>query len=185
MKERANASFIHGDYKMTTADLLARRSIRKYTDEPVTDEQLRAALEAAMAAPSAMHCDPWHFVVLRDQAQRDTLADALPYGQMLRHAPMGIIVCGDLSTAHRNQLSYLLQDVSAAIENLLLALHAQGLGGVWLGIHPNDDRIDAVKRAFHLPENIVPVSAIALGHPAEAPEARTRFDASKVHYGTW
>lgn len=170
---------------MTPADLLARRSIRKYTDAPVSDEALKLALEAAMAAPSARRCDPWHFIIVREQTDRDALADALPYGQMLRHAPAGIIVCGDLAVAHRNQLSYLLQDVSAAIQNLLLALHAQGLGAVWLGIHPNDDRIQAVKTAFKLPDQIVPVSAIALGHPAEHPEARTRFDATKVHYGAW
>ena len=170
---------------MTPADLLARRSIRKYTDAPVSDEALKLALEAAMAAPSARHCDPWHFIIVREQTDRDALADALPDGQMLRHAPAGIIVCGDLAAAHRNPLSYLLQDVSAAIQNLLLALHAQGLGAVWLGIHPNDDRIQAVKTAFKLPEQIVPVSAIALGHPAEHPEARTRFDATKVHYGAW
>lgn len=170
---------------MTPADLLARRSIRKYTDEPIHADQLRAALEAAMAAPSAMHCDPWRFIIIQSQTDRDRLADALPYGQMLRHAPMGIIVCGDISVAHRNQLSYLLQDVSAAIQNLLLALHAQGLGAVWLGIHPNDDRVDAVKQAFGLPENIIPVSAIALGHPAEHPEARTRFKEAYVHYNQW
>lgn len=170
---------------MTPADILARRSVRKYTTEPVSDEQLDLALKAAMAAPSAMHCDPWHFIIIKEQAARDTLADALPYGQMLRQAPVGIIVCGDLEKAHRNQLSYLLQDVSAAIENLLLALHAQGLGAVWLGIHPNDDRIEAVKHSFALPENILPISAIALGHPAEFPEARTRYDAAKVHNGQW
>lgn len=170
---------------MKVSDILARRSIRKYTAEPVCDAQIQAALEAAMAAPSARHCDPWHFIVVKDQADRDALADALPYGQMLRGAPAGIIVCGDINVAHRGELSYLLQDVAASIENLLLALDLQGLGAVWLGIHPNDDRIDAVKRAFKLPENIIPVSAIALGHPAEHPEARTRFDATKVHYGTW
>jgi nitroreductase len=170
---------------MKLIDILSRRSIRKYTEAPVSDEQIQAALEAAMAAPSARHCDPWHFIVVKSQEGRDTLADALPYGQMLRGAPVGIIVCGDINVAHRSELSYLLQDVSAAIENFLLAVSLQGLGAVWLGIHPNDDRIDAVKKAFNLPENIIPVSAIAIGHPAEHPEARTRFDAAKVHNGTW
>ena len=170
---------------MNVADLLARRGIRKYTDEPIRADQLQAALEAAMAAPSAMHCDPWRFIVIESQADRDRLADALPFGQMLRHAPMGIIVCGDLNVAHRNQLSYLLQDVSAAIQNLLLALHAQGLGAVWLGIHPNDDRVAAVKASFEIPDHVIPVSAIALGHPAEHPEARNRFNANHVHYGKW
>ena len=122
---------------MTVQDLLARRSVRKYTDRPVPEAVVRAALEAAMAAPSAMHCDPWRWLVLTKRADLDALADCLPYGQMLRHAPLGFIACGDLTAANRGELSYLLQDVSASIENLLLALHAQGLGGVWLGIHPN------------------------------------------------
>ena len=170
---------------MKPLDLLSRRSVRKYTEEPVEDSMIQIALEAAMAAPSARHCDPWHFIVVKEQAGRDALADALPYGQMLREAPAGIIVCGDINVAHRSELSYLLQDVAAAIENLLLSLELQGLGAVWLGIHPNEDRIQAVKTAFNLPDNIIPVSAIALGHPAEFPEARTRYDATKVHNDTW
>ncbi len=170
---------------MTIDDLLARRSVRKYTDAPVSPEQITAALQVAMAAPSAMHTDPWRFIVLTEQADRDALADHLPYGQMLRTAQVGIIVCGDLQAAHRNELSYLLQDVSASIENLLLALHAQGLGAVWLGIHPNEDRIQGVTERFGLPEGILPISAIAIGHPAETPPARTRYDESKVHVGRW
>lgn len=185
MLQPRNALFFERFNEMTLAEILSRRSVRKYTDAPVDDAMIQTALEAAMAAPSARHCDPWHFIVVKEQAGRDALADALPYGQMLRGAAAGIIACGDINQAHRSELSYLLQDVSAAIENLLLALSAQGLGAVWLGIHPNDDRIEAVKKAFNLPENIIPVSAIALGHPAEFPEARTRFDASKVHNGTW
>ena len=106
---------------MKPLDLLSRRSVRKYTEEPVEDTMIQIALEAAMAAPSARHCDPWHFIVVKEQAGRDALADALPYGQMLREAPAGIIVCGDINVAHRNELSYLLQDVAAAIENLLLS----------------------------------------------------------------
>ncbi len=170
---------------MTVSDILARRSVRKYTTAPVAPEQITAALEAAMAAPSAMHTDPWRFVVVTSQADRDTLADHLPYGQMLRTAQVGIIVCGDTTAAHRGELSYLLQDVSAAIENLLLALHAQGLGAVWLGIHPNADRLEGVSKAFGLPAHILPISAIAIGHPAENPPARTRYDEAKVHMGRW
>jgi nitroreductase len=170
---------------MTVADILARRSVRKFTDAPVSDAQLQGMLDAAMAAPSAMHCDPWHFIVVRSQAMRDALADALPYGQMLRHAPLGIIVCGDMHVAHRQSYAYMMHDTSAAIQNLLLAAHAQGLGAVWLGIQPNEDRITAVTERFNLPEGIVPVSAIAIGVPAEMPPPRTRFEASKVHQERW
>ncbi len=167
---------------MDLHDLLSRRSVRKYTDEPVSHAQLKAALEVAMAAPSAMHCDPWRFLVLTRREDLDALADQLPYGKMLHQAAAGILVCGDLSAAHRGELSYLLQDVSASIENLLLALHAQGLGAVWLGIHPNADRIEGVSRCFALPEGHLPISAIAVGHPAEHPEPRTRYDESKVRW---
>lgn len=170
---------------MTIQDILARRSVRKFTDGAVTDAQVQGLLDAAMAAPSAMHCDPWHFIVIRSQEMRDQLADALPYGQMLRQAPLGIIVCGDMKATHRNEYAYMLHDTSAAIQNLLLAAHAQGLGAVWLGIQPNEDRIAAVTQTFGLPDGIVPVSAIAIGVPAEFPEPRTRFDAAKVHAERW
>ncbi len=170
---------------MTLQDLLSRRSIRKYTDAPVTTKQLTNALQVAMAAPSAMRCDPWRFIVLTERADLDALADLLPYGKMLYEAPAAFIVCGDQTVAHRGELSYLLQDVSAAIENLLLALHAQGLGAVWLGIHPNEDRLQGVTERFGIPAGVLPISAIAVGHPAEHPEARTRYDATKVHFGRW
>ena len=155
---------------MTLQDLLARRSVRKYADAPVPRTVVDAALQAAMAAPSAMHCDPWRWIVLTKRVD------------LLRHAPLGFIACGDLTAANRGQLSYLLQDVSASIENLLLGLHAQGLGGIWLGIHPNAERIAAVSSRFGLPPTLIPVSAVAAGYPAEHPEPRTRFDADKVRY---
>ena len=158
---------------MTLQDLLARRSVRKYADAPVPRTVVDAALQAAMAAPSAMHCDPWRWIVLTKRTDLDALADCLPYGQMLRHAPLGFIACGDLTAANRGQLSYLLQDVSASIENLLLGLQ---------GIHPNAERIAAVSSRFSLPPTLIPVSAVAAGYPAERPEPRTRFDADKVRY---
>lgn len=165
--------------------LFARRSVRRYTAQAVTDEQVRDLLEAAMAAPSACAKDPWEFIVLRDAALRAKVASFLPNGPMLAQAPLGFVVCGDLERAHGGELSYLLQDCSAAIENLLLAAHALGLGGVWLGVHPRQDRIDAIRDLFHLPANILPVAAIAIGCPAEHPAPRTRFDASRIHPDRW
>ena len=84
-------------------------------------------------------------------------------------------LCGDLTKAHGGELSYLLQDCSAATENLLLAAHALSLGGCWLGVHPRADRVDGIRRLFGLPEKIVPVAAVAVGWPAEEFKARTRF----------
>ena len=116
--------------------IFGRRSIREYQDAPVSDELVTDLLRAAMAAPSACAKDPWRFVVVRKRATLNLIADALPNGKMLAHAPVGIAVCGDLGAAHAGELSYLLQDCSAAIENLLLAAHALGLGACWLGVHP-------------------------------------------------
>jgi nitroreductase len=165
--------------------IFARRSIRVFAAGDVSDHELDALLAAAMAAPSAVARDPWRFVVIRQRATLDALADALPHGQMLRTAPAGIVVCGDLEAAHDRQLSYLLQDCSAAIENLLLAAQALGLGACWLGIHPREERIRQVKALFGLPAAVIPVAAIALGRPGEEKELRTRYDQAKVHHERW
>jgi nitroreductase len=165
--------------------IFTRRSVRRYTDQEVTAETMRDLLEAAMAAPSAVAKDPWHFIVLRDRDVLNTLADGLPNGQMLREAPVGVVVCGDLDVAHGNLESYMIQDCSAAIENLLLAASMLGLGAVWLGVHPREDRLAHVRSMFDLPAHITPVSAIAIGWPDEQPAARTRYSDNKVHFDQW
>ena len=104
---------------------------------------------------------------------------------MLATAPLGIIVCGDLDAAHDHQLSYLLQDCSAAIENLLLAAHAQGLGACWVGIHPGEPLIRRVKELLSLPAAIIPVAAIALGQPGEQPAPRTRYNVDYIRREKW
>lgn len=165
--------------------IFTRRSIRKYQDRDVPKEVVKDLLEAAMAAPSAVAKDPWHFIVVRDAITRKKLAEALPNGKMLNDSPVGIVVCGDMEKAHDKQISYMLQDCSAAIENILLAVSALGLGAVWLGVHPREDRIARVRAIFGLSENIVPVSAIAVGWPAEKPVARTRYNDGAVHEEKW
>jgi nitroreductase len=167
------------------APIFTRRSVRRYSGEPVTDAEIRDLLEAAMAAPSACAKDPWHFVVVRGRAALDKLADALPNGPMLRQADAAIVVCGDLARAHRNMESYLIQDCSAAVQNLLLAATTLGLGACWLGVHPNEERMTPIRRQFGIPDAILPFAAIALGRPAEFPEPRTRFRADVVHAGKW
>jgi len=165
--------------------IFQRRSIRRFRDRPVPDEMLRDLLEAAMAAPSAVAKDPWRFIVVRNRERLDEMAGMLPNAPMLRQAPLALVVCGDIDRAHDRQLSYLLQDCSAAIENILLAATALGLGACWLGVHPREDRIEGLKRLFRLPENVIPVSGIAIGFPAEEPSARTRFNEDYVHDETW
>jgi hypothetical protein len=136
--------------------ILGRRSIRVYAPGEVSEAAINQLLQAAMAAPSAVARDPWRFVVIRKKETLSTIAAALPNGGMLATAPLGIVVCGDLDAAHDRQLSYLLQDCSAAIENLLLCAHGLGLGACWLGIHPREDRVQKLKGNS---------STARLGHP--------------------
>lgn len=165
--------------------IFARRSIRRYIDRPLSDEILTDLIEAAMAAPSAVAKDPWHFIVVRDRATLDGLADLLPHGKMLGHAAAAILVCGDIDRAHDGLESYMLQDCSAAIENILLAATVLGIGSCWLGIHPRPDRIEGVRTLFDLPGKIIPVSGIALGWPEAGKEPRTRYRGSAVHWEKW
>jgi len=165
--------------------ILGRRSIRSFLPGEIDATVVRKILEAAMAAPSAMAKDPWRFVVVRDRRTLLSLSETLSNGKMLVTAALGIVVCGDIEVAHDRQLSYLLQDCSAAIENMLLAIHGLGLGGCWLGIHPRVNRITHVRSVLGLPDNIIPVACIAIGHPAEKKEPRTRYNETYVHYDRW
>ena len=163
----------------------SRRSIRKYKPDDVGDDLVRDLLEAAMAAPSAVAKDPWDFVVLRDRQILAKVTAGLPHGKMLATAPLGIIVCGNLNRAHDGALSYMLQDCSAAIENLLLAVSSLGLGACWLGVHPREERVTHIRSILKLPEGVIPVAAIAIGWPAESHEPRTRYRDDAVHFDTW
>lgn len=167
------------------ATLFERRSIRVYRDGAVDESVVRDLLEAAMAAPSAAAKDPWNFIVVRDREMLARLAGGLPNGSMLSTAAFGLIVCGDLQRAHDRQLSYLLQDCSAAIENVLLAASMLGLGACWLGVHPREDRVAHLRSLLGIPEHVIPVSAIAIGWPGESKDARTRFREDLVHQERW
>jgi nitroreductase len=120
--------------------------------------------------------------VVKNQEMLSRIADALPYGMMVGSAALGIVVCGDLEAAHDKQLSYLLQDCSAAIENLLLCAHILGLGACWLSVHPREQRVKRLQEIFGLKESVIPVACIAIGHPAETKESRTRFNADYVRF---
>ena len=165
--------------------IFSRRSIRKFTGRDIPETMLIDLLEAAMAAPSAVAKDPWHFIVLRSRTALDQLATVLPNGQMLKEATAALVVCGDLHQAHDQQLSFLLQDLSAAIENILLAANALGLGACWLGIHPREERIAAVVKQLALPAQVIPVAALALGWPAQEQPPRTRYNPDCIHQERW
>lgn len=165
--------------------IFKRRSVRQYEERTIPDKVLGDILKAAMAAPSACAKDPWHFIVVKDWKMLEAIAEGLPNGKMLGKANAGIVVCGDIEKAHDKQLSYLLQDCSASIENLLLAANALGIGACWLGVHPREERGEHISKLLGIPDSVVPVSVISLGYPAEEKEARTRYSESAVHYEKW
>ena len=163
--------------------ILSRRSIRRYEAGKIPEEMIRKLLEAAMSAPSANNEQPWHFIIIDDRRLLDQVPGYHPFAGMLREAPLAIAVCGDLELpAHEG---YWVQDCSAATENILIAAHALGLGAVWLGVHPREDRVEATRKLLSIPENVRPLCLIALGYPAEQKSRSNRYNASRVHRNRW
>ena len=162
-------------------NILDRRSIRRYTSEPVTDNEIRAILECAMQAPSAMDARPWQFVVVDDRDTLNTLSDNHPYAKMLREAPMCICVCG----VQGQIKDYYQQDCAAATMNILIAARELGLASCWMGVAPREERMAAVRRVLGIPENVMPFNLIALGHPAEEIPRPDRWDPGRIHKNRW
>lgn len=163
--------------------IFTRRSIRKYTGQPIPKETIEMLIKAGMAAPSAGNEQPWHFVIIKDREKLQGVTKFHPYAQMLKEADCAIAVCADLSL-ERYQ-GYWVQDCSAATQNILLEAEDQGLGAVWLGIYPSEERVQGLKELLGLPENVTPLSLISIGYPAEKKAPANRFDASRVHYDQW
>jgi nitroreductase len=157
--------------------IFARRSIRTYTTQPVSDEDIRGLLEAGMAAPSASNRRPWHFVVATGRDALRSLAEKHPYGKMVQGAALAIAVCGDPSIS-----DWWVQDCSAATENILIAAAGLGLGSVWLGCQGRAERENAVRATLGIPAKLGVLSLISLGHPAERKEPRTQYDEARIHW---
>ena len=163
--------------------ILTRRSIRKYSREKITDKQIEIILKAAMYAPSAMNQQPWHFIVIDNREKLNRIMEVHPHSNMLKEADLAILVCGD----ERLQLSkgYWVVDCGAATQNLLLAAHGIGLGAVWLGLHPREERKSGIRKIFHLPDHVQPFSLISIGYPAEEKPVPQRFKPERIHKNTW
>ncbi len=163
--------------------ILSRRSVRAYTAKPVTDADIETVLRAAMAAPSAGNQQSWRFVVTTQRETLDEMAESTPYGKMLREAPLAITVCADTRDLRHPMMWQ--QDCSAAAENALLAIHALGLGAVWLGYWPKMERVEPLKKTLGLPEGVEPLCVLAVGHPADGQAPVDRFNLAHVHRERW
>jgi nitroreductase len=160
-----------------------RRSVRKYTETPVSDADIEEIIRAGMTAPSAGNQQPWHLTIIRDRSILKEIGNINPYANLLENAPAAILVCGD--TRLEKFEGFWVQDCSAATENMLIEISEKGLGGVWLGFYPMADRVEGIKKLFNLPKEVFPLSIVAVGHPAENPEPADRFKAERVHHDRW
>ncbi len=163
--------------------LVTRRSVRSYAARDVGPESVETLLRAAMNAPSAGDQQPWDFLVVRAKKTLEQIAAIHPHAGMLPGAALGIVVTGD--PGREKHRGYWVQDCAAAVENMLIAAHAMGLGAVWLGLYPREDRVDRIRRLLEMPERVVPFAVVSVGYPAEIKGAQDRFDAGKVHLEKW
>ena len=171
------------DAQVAINNIMTRTSIRQYTNEPVSKADIETMLRAGMAAPTAVNKQPWHFIVVNKKEKLMELASTNPYAKMLEKAPLAIVVCGDMSKALEGDArAFWVQDCSAATENILLAAHALGLGAVWTGLYPNMERVDAVSEVLNLTDNIIPLCTVVIGHPAEQPQPKDKWNPENVSY---
>ncbi len=167
-------------------NIMTRVSVRNFTGEKISDEQIETLLRAGMAAPSAINKQPWAFVVIKDEAILAKLGEALPYSRCSNKPAIAIIPCGDLSKAIPGEMAgFWINDVSAATENILLAAHAMGLGAVWTGLHPDMNRAKMVQEMLGMPEHIIPLCIVPVGIPAENPDVKDKFNTDNIHYNAW
>ena len=167
-------------------NIMTRVSVRDFTGEKISADQIDTLLRAAMAAPSALNKQPWAFIVITDETLIAQLGEALPYSRCSNHPACAILPCGDLSkTIEGEMAAFWINDVSAATENLLLAAHAMGLGAVWTGLHPDMTRVALVQEILGLPEHILPLCVVPVGVPAEQPAIKDKFLPENIHYNGW
>ena len=162
-----------------------RKSVREYTSEPVSKENIETMLQAAMAAPTAVNFQPWRFIVLDNKEDLNKLAEKLPYAKMLAQAPLAIVVCGETLWMGGAENPFWAQDCSAATQNLLLAAEALGLGAVWTAAYPDEQRCASIKEALGMPETVQPLCVIPIGHPAGENQPKDKWKPENIHYGRW
>jgi nitroreductase len=160
-----------------------RRSIRKFTPQRVLKEMIESFIKAGMNAPSAGNEQPWRFVVIDDRNIFNEIMKVHPHTEMLATATVAILVCGDLTL--ETHKGYWVQDCSAATENILLEIASQGLGAVWCGVYPREQRVDGIRKLLNLPSHIIPFSLIPVGYPDEQKPPKNIFNRERIHYNGW
>jgi nitroreductase len=163
--------------------ILSRHSVRDFKPGEIPMETLIKIVHAAMAAPSAMHSAPWHFVVVTERERLNGVAKIHPYARMSLEAAAGILVCGEPSREVLGE--FFAQNCAAATENILVAVCDMHLGAVWVGLYPNESHVEKFSAYFELPEGITPFAWIPIGHLKTQQKVDNRLDGSRIHYNIW
>ncbi len=159
--------------------IFTRVSTREFLDKQISDEQITLLLKAAMQAPSARNGQPWEFYVVTNKDVRANIANASPFGKMCEFAPLVIVPC-----FRKETISPLFHDIdlAASVENILLEAETLGLGAVWVGVSPIEERINSIREILSIPSSLVPFCLIPIGYKAKTKEQTSRFDESRIHY---
>lgn len=168
--------------------IMNRKSIRKFTEQQVSDEAIQTILKAGMSGPTCVNARDWAFVVVKDPETLARMADANGRpANPLRQAAFGVLVCGDLERAFSRAKEYWVIDGAIAAQNMILAAEGLGIGSVWLGTWPQMDRVEEQRKLFSLPDTVIPHSILAFGYPDEDPDksAKPEWEADRVHYEKW
>jgi len=170
-------------------NILTRRSVRKFSDRPISEEDLRTILTAGMSGPSCVNARDWSFLVTRDPELLVRMAEANGRpAEPLKKAALGILVLGDLERAFSRAPDYWIIDAAIAAENMVLAAHALGIGSVWLGTYPQTERVEKLRELFSLPDTAVPHSIIAFGYPEDGDlhtPGKGFYEDDRVHVDRW
>jgi nitroreductase len=167
----------------TLQAILTRRSIRKYSDKPIEASKIETVLKAAMHAPSAFDQQAWHFVSITGPETLGKIPEVHSHSDLVKEAPACILVCFDPSL--EKLPGFWQQDCAAATQNLLLAAHDQGLGAVWIGVHPTKENEAGLRQLLKIPETIIPFALIALGEPDEPYPDKNPYNPERVHKNIW
>ena len=167
----------------TLETINTRRSIRRFSDKKVSEEMIDTLLRAAMQAPSAHNEQPWHFLVITDRQILDKIPTIHPYSQMCSQVSLAIVPC--LDPTLKKIEGFWIQDLAAAVQNILLAVRDVGLGAVWVGVYPNEIITEKVKTLLNLPESIIPFNIIPIGYTDTEQEYVDRYQKDRIHYNQW
>jgi nitroreductase len=162
-----------------------RKSVRHFTGEQVNKSMIDKILRAAMAAPAAVHMLPWKFIVITDKEKLVSLANRLPFAQMLKQAGVAIVVCAVPEEAAMHSEAYAILDCACASENILLAAEALGLGAVWTAVYPSGELMNFVREQLGIPKNVIPLNIIPIGHPTGEDKTHSKYNPNNIHWENW